>query len=479
MFLWGFVMQRTALLALVLAFPFHALAQDADGDGINDVDDNCPGRMNNDQADINGDGWGDACVYPGVGPTYDTAGFVDPSVSPMMANWVGERAQVHARASLGFGAEVWNDSIVGRRASLGAGAIVENNAFVARSATLGDGARVRSGSVLGYATLIGEGVDIDDDSVLGSLTRVDEGASLTDGANMTVVARGTHIRGAIVDDGAILGPDVAVEPAAHIYAGVRVRKNARIEGGAQVRAGGRIGRDVHIGSYADIASGTRVGALASVKPLTVVTEARVPARTDFPDADPVIRPITIDGDISDFGEPLCGGYLGKIYASADEDYLYIGLRDLAMRVTPAGPFLGVVVRNSSNFDNSSLYGPYVFGTGAAGWDYGITMYDSNDVIFEENQSGYSPWNVGGLADFSHYKGFSGNPTSELQIPLSFLGPSATDGSVEIGVFAFEFQVGFDVVHQVCGVGNQLGNWGTGARPNWAGYSTVNIPTYLP
>jgi len=35
--------------------------EDADGDGIFDADDNCPGTSNADQADFDGDGTGDAC----------------------------------------------------------------------------------------------------------------------------------------------------------------------------------------------------------------------------------------------------------------------------------------------------------------------------------------------------------------------------------------------------------------------------------
>jgi hypothetical protein len=52
-----------ALLGVLLADP-EAKGPDADGDGVSDLQDNCPSVPNRDQQDADGDGRGDACESP-------------------------------------------------------------------------------------------------------------------------------------------------------------------------------------------------------------------------------------------------------------------------------------------------------------------------------------------------------------------------------------------------------------------------------
>ena len=70
-------------------------AGDADTDGIPNADDNCPETPNQDQADGDGDGYGDACEAPGVAETRNTpvggstaAGDLSGSAAGALAAWL-------------------------------------------------------------------------------------------------------------------------------------------------------------------------------------------------------------------------------------------------------------------------------------------------------------------------------------------------------------------------------------------------------
>ena len=59
------------------AFDYTVPVTDSDGDGIDDVDDNCPAVSNSDQVDSNGDGKGDACESTAVIADADSDGVLD------------------------------------------------------------------------------------------------------------------------------------------------------------------------------------------------------------------------------------------------------------------------------------------------------------------------------------------------------------------------------------------------------------------
>lgn len=64
--------------------PDVASVEDSDGDGIPDVEDNCPERKNADQADSNGNGQGDACeISPQVGVIIDEGTYVGKGAQPV------------------------------------------------------------------------------------------------------------------------------------------------------------------------------------------------------------------------------------------------------------------------------------------------------------------------------------------------------------------------------------------------------------
>jgi len=62
----------SAILVLVLATPHYTTAADRDGDGIDNQNDNCQWVENSDQADTDGDGFGDVCDFCEGNGQYDT-----------------------------------------------------------------------------------------------------------------------------------------------------------------------------------------------------------------------------------------------------------------------------------------------------------------------------------------------------------------------------------------------------------------------
>ena len=137
---------------------------DEDGDGIPDMADNCPTVANPDQTDINGDGFGDACVSP--------------------------NAYVSGDVVLGLGVIIEDGAIILNDAEIGDGAVIEDGAIVGLSAIIGEGSVVGSGSWIMFGAELGRDVVLGEDVIVGFNTVIDDGIIVGDN---TVIPAGAHI----------------------------------------------------------------------------------------------------------------------------------------------------------------------------------------------------------------------------------------------------------------------------------------------
>ena len=258
---------------------------DPDADGVLDVSDNCPGVANADQADVDADGWGDACVEPSatVATTATLGSGTQAGAYATIGEWaaLGERGFVGARAAIASGADsasgvsIGDDASLGRRASVGSNATAGNDLTIGRSASMGADAIVGNNVTVGYASTIGTGADLGDRVTLGALVTVGDDAQV--GSDVTVARNATVGADATIADGTVVGPDVTIEGTAVVGANGRVRKGVTIEAGATVGPRARIGRDVIIRAGAVVRDDVTIGANAEIGAFAVVTDdTRVP-----------------------------------------------------------------------------------------------------------------------------------------------------------------------------------------------------------
>lgn len=449
-------------LALLAGFSAAARAADSDSDGVDDLTDNCIAVANPSQQDTGGDGHGDACVHPTA-----TIG----AVTVFAPQYVAARAVVEA------GAEVRSGAILGRNTFVGAGATVGAGVIVSRDGRIEAGSSLGADSALGYAASIQGGSQVGDLSVLGSQVVVRDGATV---AGNVVVARGAVVAGATLASNTVVGPNSRLELGASTGGGVRIRKQSTIHRFATLQDGVRVGRDARVGTSALVEQNARLSAGTHVHANeTVSTGVRTTRSEEV--GTPTTRPISIDGNPIDFGNPLCGGLDGRVYASADDTHIHVAVTGIAMDGAQGrhggGPFVSVVFRNADVLNTSGTYFAYEFGLGNDTWDYAVTFSRSNDIY-------YCPNNGTPCQDvnwWSHYAGFAGNQVSELSIPRNYLGSTGVgSGDVDIGVFVHtKPTVNDHQVTDVCGAGNPQGpSWSDFAKEDWLEWSTLPYPTYL-
>jgi acetyltransferase-like isoleucine patch superfamily enzyme len=171
-----------------------AVDGDADSDGVADDVDNCPTVANPDQADLNGDGRGDACVS------------VTASINP--------GASVDPTATVGAFSVVKNGAVVDAGSAIGEQTTISQNAVIGEEVTIGDGTVVSQGVVIGDGSSIGDVVILDrnvlilEDVVIGNGVRIGQGSVICAGAT--------------IGDGATLGKNVLVGTGQTVPAGAIV-----------------------------------------------------------------------------------------------------------------------------------------------------------------------------------------------------------------------------------------------------------------
>jgi len=174
-----------------------AASQDADGDGVADETDNCPTVANPDQADINNDGFGDACVDPTAVISLDV--MLNPPV------------QIGAYSEINTGVTIGADS------AIGTGTTLDKNITIGSEVTIGDFTLVKKGSSIGDGSEIGDYVAINqnvfigDNVTIGDATNIGQDAVICANATIgssVIVGRNVLIpTGEAVPDGASFKSD--------------------------------------------------------------------------------------------------------------------------------------------------------------------------------------------------------------------------------------------------------------------------------
>ena len=187
---------------------------DQDGDGVSDPIDNCPTVPNQDQEDVAGDGYGDACV--------------------------AADAVIAASARLGANPLIGSGTIVADGVRVGDDAVIGEQVRLERQVTAGNDLVVEDFVFLGRRARVGNGVSI------GLGTRTEGAITIGDG-----VAIGDQV---VIKRNAVIERDALVEPLAFVFAG------ARVGAGATIGMGARIGRGAIVGPGAVVPAGTTVRA---------------------------------------------------------------------------------------------------------------------------------------------------------------------------------------------------------------------------
>lgn len=162
---------------------------DSDGDGVPDVSDNCPTVPNADQTDLNGDGYGDACV--------------DSSVA------LDETVSMGANPQIGEGTTINRNVIVGDDADIGAWVVINQGVILGDEVTVGD------------LTIINRDVEIRDNVTIGTeVVLINKDVFILDGA--------------IIGDGVYIDRGTVVCPNAEVMPYVTIGKNNLIQTGTVV-----------------------------------------------------------------------------------------------------------------------------------------------------------------------------------------------------------------------------------------------------
>ena len=181
------------------------IANDGDADGHFDVIDNCPTIFNPDQIDLNGDGFGDACVDPTV------------QLPPDL--------DIGADAIIGGGTTFEGGGVIGDGAEIG------SNVQFKQNVTIGDNVTLSAESIVELNTTVGDGVFI------GFKVKIEENVVIGD--RVTIGDHTVIKKDAIINDDASIGAFVTIEDRAVIGAGAVIGDGAKIEADAVV-AGGEV-----------------------------------------------------------------------------------------------------------------------------------------------------------------------------------------------------------------------------------------------
>ena len=189
---------------------------DGDGDGVVDRVDNCPTVSNTDQADVGGDGYGDACVAPDVSVPADAR--------------LGANPRIGARTIIEPGVSVGDDAMIGEDVRLGRGLRAGDRLILADFVSTGRRSTLGNDVTIGFATRFEGNVTVGDSVSIGDQVVVRRGVTIEDRATihpLVVLFAGARIgAGAVVEMGARVGRGAVVAPGAVVPAGTTVPPGA-------------------------------------------------------------------------------------------------------------------------------------------------------------------------------------------------------------------------------------------------------------
>lgn len=194
--------------SVALAVQAVVVSNDADGDGVTDADDNCPTVPNPEQADTNGDGFGDACVDPTA--TIMPGASVDPTAM------IGAYSVIKPGASVGANSSIGEATTVNQNARVGDDVAIGDSTVVNRDASIGDGSQIGSNVIIDRNVTIGEDVMIGDASRLGQFdvacSSAQIGSSSTIGKNVLINTGQVVPAGSTIDAQKIAPSPVSCSP---------------------------------------------------------------------------------------------------------------------------------------------------------------------------------------------------------------------------------------------------------------------------
>ena len=183
------------------------------GGNTENCDDNCLLVPNADQADVNSDGFGDACVSPDV--------------------------NIPDNADIGNNVIIGPDSFIGQRVSIGDGTEIGQNVRVRRDSILGNNVVVGDGNIFRRDANVGNDVNIGDDNRFGKGTVIGDNAQI---GNNVITRKNIEIgAGVVIGDGTLIKRNSIIEDNAVIGAGVTIGRNVIVLAGAVISDGTTIG----------------------------------------------------------------------------------------------------------------------------------------------------------------------------------------------------------------------------------------------
>jgi UDP-3-O-[3-hydroxymyristoyl] glucosamine N-acyltransferase len=217
---------------------------DGDGDGVPDAEDNCLTVANPDQADLNGDSFGDACV--------SLSANIDPNATIGQNPVIGDDSHIKSGASVGDNAEIGANSTIGRNATIGDNFTAGDNTHVKQDADIGDDVTLGNDVTVGISATVADRVQAGDGSQIKDNANIGQdvilGMDVTIGASTAIGARSK------IDDRTFIKQDTTIAEGVTIAPDVLVGRNVGvgactvIGNGTEIRQGSVIGADVTIGA---------------------------------------------------------------------------------------------------------------------------------------------------------------------------------------------------------------------------------------